>query len=151
MDPILRAAGLQELSRADIDRMGGWRLMWNAWNNTCKFRHCVEVYEQGLEDTPLFFISASCPEVMSAIPLLICKDDNPQDIKKMPGQISDDVADGIRYALKSYMAADPNTPPEIERVGVYNSVQDPTMRAMAMLRLEAKQSERQYIRRRGRA
>ena len=153
MEPIFSRGGLPRLSRADIDRVGGWRLLYNAWASARRLRKWSGQgpFEERIDDAPAFFVSAACPEVQSAVPMLICEDDNPVDVRKMNGQVSDDVADMVRYGLKSYLQADPNVPDEVVRAETYARHQDPTARAMAMLQLEAKQAEGQYIRRRGRA
>jgi len=153
MDPIYAAGGLPRFSRADIDRVGGWRLLYNGWASARRLRHWAGdvPFSEQAEDTPAFFISAACPEVADAVPLLICDEDNPLDVEKMSGQVSDDVADMIRYGLKSYLTAEPKAPDDVIRSATFSRYQDPTARAMAMLHLEAEQSKGQYIRRRGRA
>jgi phage terminase large subunit len=153
MEPILARDGLQRLSQADIDRVGGWRLLYNAWASARRLRLWggTEPFVDRAEDTPAFFVSAACPEVLSGIPMLICDDDNPQDVRKMAGDVADDVADMIRYGLKSYLSAEPGVPKEIDRAETYGRYEDPTARAMAMLKLSAEHDRGQYIRRRRRA
>ena len=151
MEPILNRGGLPYLSRADIDRVGGWRLMYNAWASARRLRKWpVERgrFTEEQSDPPAFFVSAACPEVIQAIPMLICKDEDPKDVRKLPGAVADDVADMCRYGLKSYLTADPTGPQEVLAASTYERYQDPTARAMAMLRLSARQQQGQYIRRR---
>jgi hypothetical protein len=150
IEPILNREGLPVLSRADIDRVGGWRLLYNGWASARRMMHAHGVYEERQEDVPAFFVSSACPETISAIPMLICKDDDPLDVQKMPGQISDDIADMVRYGLKSYLTAEPKAPDDVILAETYQRYEDPTARAMAMLRLSAEQQRGRYIRRRGR-
>jgi len=92
------------MERADIDRVGGWRLMYNCWASARRLRNWPkdQPFLQTKEDLPALFVSAACVEAISAIPMLICDEDNPQDIKKVEGAIEDDIADCARYGLKSY-------------------------------------------------
>lgn len=160
MDPIFRAGGLPSLDRADIDRVGGWRLLYNCWNNARRFRDWKgpDPFEDRTEDEPMLFISAACPEIVGAVPLLMCDYDpitnpkgNPKDIRKMHGRSFDDVADMLRYAVKSHIRANPSIPADVERLQTWNRYQDPTSKAMAMQQLAAKQSDGRYLRRRSRA
>lgn len=148
MDPIFARDGLPRLSRADIDRQGGWRLLYNALGSGRRLRKAIEKFRENPDDVPAFFVSAACPEVIGALPVLKCRDDNPQDVEKMAGQVFDDVADMVRYGLKSYLTAEPKVPPDVMARQTFEAYQDPTARAMAMLRLAAQQDEGRYIRRR---
>lgn len=151
MDPIYAAAGMPYLQRADIDRVGGWRLLYNGWGSAQRVRKWrgSGPFEHRPEDTPPFFVSASCPEIISAVPMLVTDDKDPKDVRKIPGDVSDDVGDMVRYGLKSWISARADVPVEVERQQTYEKYQDPTARAMAMLKLSAKQDESRYIRRRG--
>lgn len=150
MDPLLARGGMPRLSRATIDRVSGWRLLYNAWASARKLATWAGPgpFIQNPDEPPAFFISSSCPELISAVPMLICDEDNPQDVMKMAGQVSDDVADECRYGVKSYLTAEPNAPKEVVAMETYNRYQDPTARSIAMLQLKAKQDQQQYIRRR---
>jgi hypothetical protein len=143
MDPELTRGGLKRLERADIDRVGGWRLMYNCWASARRLRNWPkdQPFLQRKEDMPAFFVSAACPEVISAIPMLICDEDNPTDVRKVPGAVEDDVADMVRYGLKSYLNARTDTPDDVVAAETYQKYQDPTARAMAMLRLNAEQEK----------
>lgn len=158
MDPVFTTQGLPRLVKADIDRAGGWRLLWNCFAAARRLRTAVGPFEERADDQPALFISAACTEICSAIPTLISDYDpitepngNPQDVRKMPGQMSDDVADMLRYLIKSFLRAEPGMPLDTQRAETYQKYQDPTARAMAMLRLEADSSQRDFIRRKRRA
>ncbi|MDE2103194.1 MAG: phage terminase large subunit [Patescibacteria group bacterium] len=143
MDPELTRGRMQPLSRADIDRVGGWRLMYNCWASARRLRTWPggQPFTQHPDDMPAFFVSAACAEVVSAVPMLICDEDNPQDVRKLPGAVEDDVGDMVRYGLKSYLAARTKAPDEVITAETYERYQDPTARAMAMLRLNMEQSK----------
>jgi hypothetical protein len=144
MDPVFLAGGLPRLNRADIDRMGGWRLLYNAFRSTRKLRAAEGWYTDVTEEPPCLLISAECPEVVSAFPMLICNPKNPQDVKKMDGQVSDDVADCARYGLKTYLGV-ADKPLEVERQEVFERHQDPQERAMTMLAWDAENERGNYI------
>ena len=164
MDPVFRAAGLPPLDRADIDRVGGWRLLYNAWASARRLRNWPGggPFEASETDTVAFFVSAACAEVISAVPMLITDYDptgrpngNPQDVRKMAGQVHDDVADMVRYGVKSFVAAEPAAPAEVVRVETYqrydgNTAEAKTRQAMAMLQLTARQQKEQALIRRAR-
>jgi hypothetical protein len=151
MDPELTRGGLKRLERADIDRVGGWRLMYNCWASARRLRNWPkdQPFLQSKEDQPAFFVSAECTEVIQAVPMLICDDDNPTDVRKVPGAVEDDVADMVRYGLKSYLTAR-GEPDDMVAAATYQKYQDPTARAMAMLRLQADQEKGGHLARRRR-
>jgi hypothetical protein len=49
-----------------------------------------------------WFLSTDCPEAIKALPLLIHDDKHVEDVKKTE-EIYDDVADGLRYGLKTML------------------------------------------------
>lgn len=149
IEPVILREGLPRLSQAKTDRVGGWRLLWNCWAMARKLRNWRgrEPFVQAKEDPPCFFVSSACPEVAKAVPMLICDEDNPQDVRKVPGAVEDDVADMIRYGMKSYLDAEPNQPFEITARETWEKYTDPTSRAMAMRKLAAEQSRSDVLRR----
>lgn len=86
---------------ADDDRVGGWRLMDEMLS---------------LRPDPELRISEECEDLLMAIPQLIRDDVKVEDIKKIKtgGGKIDDIADGIRYTLKSHLQ-NAKTPAEVER------------------------------------
>jgi hypothetical protein len=149
MDPVLARAGMARMDRADNDRAGGWELLYNCFATARALARSTTYTEQP-GSQPALFISSACPELILGIPNLIQKDDNPKDIQKMPGQMSDDCADSLRYGVKSYLNADAAKPPDITRQQTFDTYQDPTARAMAMLRLEAAETQHTRLQRRRR-
>jgi hypothetical protein len=83
--------------------------------------------------------------------MLICSEKDPTDIEKMSGQASDDIADMVRYGLKTHLSAKTEAPFENRVAETYSKYEDPTSRAMAMLRLTKDERSAQYIHRRRRA
>lgn len=165
MEPILLQGGLQRLDRADIDRAGGWRLLYNCFASARRMRSS-EVFADNPADVPALFISSACSDTWQAIPMLICDYDpitkpngNVQDVRKMHGQISDDVADMLRYGVKSFVTPDAALPEAEEKrrlIERYDSRPLPpngkadatqTNKMMAMQRLEAKQQDGMWLRR----
>jgi Phage terminase large subunit len=109
----LREHGLPiSMELADNDRVGGWMLMY-------------ELLQSGE-----WKIASSCPEAIRAIPSLIRDPDFIEDILKTEG-VADDVADELRYGLKSRLKNRKRKPPLEERVlARVNPNLDPTNRAI---------------------
>lgn len=152
LQPVLSVGGLPELQPAKNERVGGWRLLHNCWAMARRLRKWEGPmpFEQHAQDPPCLFISAACPELIKAVPMLICDEKDPKDIRKIPGAVEDDCADSLRYLIKSYLDAAPKPPDDVIRRQVYDSYQDPNSRAMAMRRLEAEQAKGRSLQRRRR-
>ena len=78
--------------RADDDRVGGWRLMYE------------------LIEHDQWLIADACRRLIDSIPILIRQDveKNPEDVEKLdagegPEELGDDAPDSARYALKSHL------------------------------------------------
>jgi hypothetical protein len=162
MDPILRSGGLPPLDKADWDRVGGWRLIYNALDSARRLVNwgggSITPFEEDPEDVPALFISAACPETIQAIPSLVCDYDpitrpngDPKDVRKMSGQVYDDVADMVRYAMKSYLKAEPGLPKEVHhqelRQRYPDTAEGNTRYAMRRLVLDAEAQRGQYLHR----
>jgi len=95
---ILRRADMPAPVLADNDRKGGFALMYNM---------CLETKQHGSSDEYVWLISAECPELISAIPLLMR---NPKDLDdviatdKGSAKLEIDVTDSARYGLKSMLS-----------------------------------------------
>ena len=161
LDQVFAKEGLPRLDRADIDRVSGWRLMYNCFDSARRFRKWQggQAFEDEIANPPALFISASCTEAVKAVPLAVSAYDpisrpnaNPQDILKMNGEASDDVLDGIRYSLKSYLTAEPGLPPEIQRQQFRDSypmtAEGNTRLANRMRAIDADQQDGMFLRRR---
>jgi phage terminase large subunit len=81
---VLSSIQIPAPDRADDDRVGGWRLMYRELQSRS------------------WFLSTDCPEAIKALPLLIHDDKHVEDVKKTE-EIYDDVADGLRYGLKTML------------------------------------------------
>jgi len=77
---VLVANGLPRPAPADDDRVGGWQWMYQ------------------LLEADAWLISDDCGNLIECLPLLVCDEDRPEDIRKMDG---DDPADSARYGLVS--------------------------------------------------
>lgn len=150
MEPILAKHGMPPLSKASIDRVGGWRLLYNCWASSRRLRNWPgpEPYAQESVDQPAFFIAANCPDTIGAIPMLMRAENDPTDVEKYPGKIEDDVADCVRYGIKSYLTANPSAPAQEELQRVFDAYKDPTSRAIMMQKAMAEQTRGQFLRRR---
>ena len=103
---ILRAALLPSPSPADNDRIGGWALIYNL---------LLETRRHASQNGECLFISANCPELTRAIPLLMRDPKNLDDVlatDKGQTRIECDVSDSCRYGYKTMLS--PNKkPPQI--------------------------------------
>ena len=82
---VVVGGGLPSLEVADDDRVGGWSLM-----------------RQLIHDDA-WFLSTACPEALNSIPVLSHDPNRPEDVEKTEDK-SDDVADALRYGLKSMLS-----------------------------------------------
>lgn len=148
--PAPRPADNQRVTEGD--RIGGWRLLWNALNETCKLRSGM-----GYAVGDVLMVSAACPQVISSMPLLIRDPKRLEDVQKIPGALADDVGDCIRYLYKSYLDPLEKAPLAVRRRQVYDSYdravrtdESVTALGMAMRKFDAeeKQSNRRTRRRR---
>lgn len=138
---VFERNGMVRPSPADNDRVGGWRLMYGAFKQTCSMLSDTPVQNA---DTRMLLVSAECPEVISGIPLLVR---NTKDAGKLEDvfktdSVADDVADGVRYGLKSELDPRITAPREVRQAEVYNSVEDPTARHLAMMRFNENEKKR---------
>jgi hypothetical protein len=94
----LRPYELPGLSKADIERPGGWGLMYDMLFNT-KMR--------GLAGDTCWLISAECPELLDSIPMLM-RDPKDLDVvlktDKGSAKLEQDVSETARYGLKSMLS-----------------------------------------------
>ena len=83
---VLEPAGLG-LLKASNDRIGGWQLMYQ------------------LLQTGEWKIADTCPSLIEAIPSRMHDDKKPGDVLKVPGDPLDDVADGTRYGIYTFITS----------------------------------------------
>jgi hypothetical protein len=148
---VFRRHGLPAAESADDDRIGGWRLLYNGFRQTCALR-AAAVDSERARQGPLLLISANCPQVISAMPLLTRDNIHPgklEDVLKT-NTIHDDVGDCLRYGYKSMLDPKSQAPREVQIQEIYHRYQDPHERAMAMRLFEHKQQQRRVLQRRPR-
>jgi hypothetical protein len=90
---------------------------------------------------PMVLISSSCPEVISAVPLLIRDEKNLEDVLKQDTK-GDNVADCLRYLIKSQLDAKQQAPMNVRAAELADSIKDPTSRHLAMLRFREQENRR---------
>jgi hypothetical protein len=143
----LVAHELPEPEPADNDRPGGWTLMYELLMNTkCK----------GTAGDMVWLISAECPELLEALPVLM-RDPKDLDVvlktDKGQAKLEQDVSEAARYGLKSYLRS-AKTPISVVRAEVAAQfvedgvIVEPTELAMAMRKFESDQ--RKHTKRRTR-
>lgn len=119
--------------RADDDRKGGWSLMAKLLKATKE----KGVDKEGKEHADCWFISSECVELLKAIPMLMR---DPKDIDdvlktdKSQAKIEQDVADDVRYGLKSMLAPRKKSAEDEYREKVV--VAEPAEKLMMMFRHE---------------
>lgn len=148
MGDVLRRHGLPTPQSADDDRIGGWRLMYNGFRQTCALRGAT-VDEERAKQGPLLLVSANCPQVISAMPLLTRDNIHPgrlEDVLKT-NTLHDDVGDCLRYGYKSMQNPDARAPREVRMQEIFDTYQEPNARAMAFRRFEAAERTRHRVRR----
>lgn len=104
----LKAGGLPYPTRADNSRAGGWSLMYSM---------LLETKRHGITGEKCWLISANCPELRRALPLLMRNPKDLDDVLKTDTKAADikmDVADTARYGLKSMLS--PGKKPKAEIV-----------------------------------
>jgi len=148
MGDVFRRHGLPAPESADDDRIGGWRLMYNGFRQTCALRGAI-VDEERAKQGPLLLVSANCPQVISAMPLLTRDNIHPgrlEDVLKT-NTLHDDVGDCLRYGYKSMQNPESRAPREVRMQEIFDTYQEPNARAMAFRRFEAEERSRNRVRR----
>lgn len=144
---VLRAGGLPEPWMADNartsrgeDKIGGWRLIYNCFQRA-NWRNGTPVEKEAAQSGPMLLISSACPAVISAIPLLIRDEDNLEDVLKQ-ATIGDDVADCLRYGVKSQLDAKREPPVAVRAQQIMDAAPTPTQRHLAMMKFKDEQAKR---------
>ena len=149
-EDVFRRSGLPGPEPADDDRIGGWRLMYNGFRQATALRGAtvdVERAQQG----PLLLVSANCPEVISALPLLTRDNIHPgrlEDVLKTNTK-HDDIGDCLRYGYKSMLDPKSQAPREVRLQQIFDRYPHPHARAMAMLEFNQREKQRRRNTRRG--
>jgi len=128
----LRAYGLPGPQKADNDRIGGWSLMAKLLKNA-KLKGASNENGKPFED--VWLISSDCVELLKAIPILMRDPKNLDDVlktDKSQAKIEQDIADSIRYSLKSMLAPKKKTEEHVFQERMHNAT--PEARAMILFK-----------------
>jgi hypothetical protein len=150
LEDVFRPHGLPIPQPADDDRIGGWRLLYNGFRQTCALRG-ETVDPERASQGPLLLVSANCPEVISAIPILTRDNQHPgklEDVLKTNTK-HDDVGDCLRYGYKSMLSPRSKPPRDVEIQAIYRQYPDPTARARAMAEFQQLEQNRRRTTQRG--
>lgn len=152
IDAVTVPAGLPALRRAQ-DKSGSRvinaRLMYEMLRRTVSMRGENPPTEKPEERAaPLLFVSAECPGLVDAVPLLLADEDKPDDVKKLE-TVHDDVFDGCKYGCAEYLAVRGEAPREVRRQEAVDSAglradsveERNTMRYMRALKFDADENE----------
>lgn len=138
--------GMPTPEPADRERINGWRVLYNGFRQTTALRGS-HVDTERAKQGPLLLVSANCPQVISAIPMLIRDPKRLEDVLKTE-QIADDVADALRYLYKS-MLYPGKKPEQLVKQEVYEAAgESPNAKAMAMRIYEANKKAKNWFRNR---
>jgi hypothetical protein len=150
LQDVFRRYSLPAPEPADDDRIGGWRLIYNGFRQTCALRGATVDAERA-QQGPLLLVSANCPEVISALPLLTRDNIHPgrlEDVLKTNTK-HDDVGDCLRYGCKSMLNPKSKPPREVEIQAIFDRYPNPTARYMAMLEFNQRKRGKRRTTRRG--
>lgn len=125
--PVMKRNGLPAPEKADQDRVGGWRLIWNCLKQTCSLLAPSPSWTPGM---PMLLVSAECVELIKAMPDLISDPKDPNDIQRMT-TIQEDISDGLRYAMKSFLKPRAEAPAAVRFAEATRGMAHPQQVAMA--------------------
>lgn len=118
IDAVTVPTGLPEIRSAQDQpgsRVINARLMYEMLRRTCSMRSENPPRDRPDDKAaPLLLISAECPQLIGAIPLLITDEDQPDDVLKLE-TVADDVFDGVKYTLAEYLAVQLIAPREVRK------------------------------------
>jgi Phage terminase large subunit len=119
---VLIKYGVPRPTPADKSRVDGWVLI------------------SQLLDMDELVITTDCPMAISALPTLIRNSpDNPEDVKKIDS-IEDDIADAIRYGIKSYLRPG-QVPQSVRDANALDQIKDPVARQIRAYEMYLKKQE----------
>lgn len=124
----LKPYGMPRPEQADNDRQGGWGLMAEVLRE-------AKDHAASPEDKDVWLISSECPELLNALPLLMRDPKNLDDVLKTDkgeAKLEQDVADDVRYGLKS-MLSPGKKPTSVKLQEVLAAIPDNTQKHMAHL------------------
>lgn len=116
----LHGKGLPHVAAADNDRVGGWNLMYQ------------------MLELDQWMIWDSCVQTIASLPMLVRDIDKLEDVKKTES-LADDIGDGLRYGLKSYLAPR-KVPEEVLYQEKLAGMEDPVAKAFYEYRHSCQQA-----------
>lgn len=145
MEPILRAGGMPRMegaAKGPGSRVSGWRQLHDGFRRSSMLRS-----SNPPEDTrggPLLLVSADCPQLCAAIPLLVSDPKHPEDVYDTQ-TIEQDIGDALRYGTKD--ALDPKTeaPVHVRRAEVAASVEPITQKMLRLRQFDVREKQRSGV------
>jgi terminase large subunit-like protein len=130
-DDVFRRAGLPSPQPADNDRVGGWRLLYGGFKQTCSLLAENPVQNRSEH---MLVVSAECPQIIAGMPLLTrnSKDAGKLEDVLKTDTIADDVGDAVRYGYKSMLDPRVKAPASVRALEVFEAAGSMTAKAMAM-------------------
>jgi len=141
MGKVLRSGGLPSPVPADDDRIGGWSLIYELLLGAKRHGN-IPMDGKVPRGADVWLISGNCTELIDAIPLLMRDPKNLDDVLKTDkgkARIEQDVADDVRYGLKS-MLMPTKKPMSVEMAEVLDSITDMHKKSMTHRAMLAKKS-----------
>lgn len=113
--------GIPRPMAADSSRVDGWALIGQ------------------LLDFDQLVVTTDCPNVISTLPVLIRDVDDPGDVKKTES-LEDDVADAVRYGLKSFLKPG-QVPQSVKDQQTLDRIQNPLAKQIKAFEMHCKKQE----------
>lgn len=138
---IFERNGLCRPTPADNDRVGGWRLLYNSFKQTCSFLSDTPTLAS---DIPMLLVSADCPEIIAGVPLLVrnSKDAGKLEDVLKTDTLADDVGDCLRYGLKSMLDPRSVAPLEVRRAELFEKQPNLTQANIRLMEFDIKERRR---------
>lgn len=138
---VMRKNKLPEPYPADQNRITGHRFLYNCLRQAGM--RGANVDKERIQQGPVFFISADCPETIENLPLAVRDEKNTEDVARVSGAPWEDVVDMCRYGLKSKLGSRQEAPKEVRAAEVAEKATDPTDLHLRMLHFEEAERHRQ--------
>lgn len=116
MGDVLREYEIPRPSRANNDRVDGWRLIYT------------------MLDTENLILLDTCTDTIESIPKLMRDEKDPEDAEKEGNDLFLDVCESLRYGCMSYASTEP-VPDDVRLEERLSKIKNPTARYMEYLRL----------------
>lgn len=149
IDDVTVPAGFPKIRLTDdgiASRIPSARMVFDGLRRTFNMRGETPQREPGV--TPLIFISAECPELISALPTLISDPKRPEDSMSV-GTLQDEVWEACKNSYRDYLSVRAQAPLEVRRRQAIELASTPTGKYMNLLKFDHEngQGERRVRRR----